>query len=255
MRFAALFIAAFLIALPALASQENTNELRFTEEQWNKTLLKIIDQGPEYLSREDQYTGLKPFPANDSEETKKELKYLHSLIPERNDKTIISKIQYENSGMPVREAFAKEGFLADGNHETEMLIDILDKDVSYFVLASKKEFARPRPSHLDPSLDTVIENPAHASYPSGHATQAHIVALVLADFDPANAQRYKKFAFDIAHRREIAGIHFPSDTKAGIEFAEHVYNTFRSIPAFEKKYQDAKLTYIKPNLQKEEDLK
>lgn len=252
MRIAICFIAALIVALPVSASQYKPAYETFPQKLWEPSLLKIIEKGPYLFSREDQFQ-LPDFPANDSEETRKEIEYLHALKPKRDEKGMISKILYENSGLLVRDVFIKEGLLVDENYKTKDLMDLVDKDLRYFVLESKQSFARVRPSHIDPEIETVIANPPHASYPSGHAAQAHMVALILSDFDPENAKHYKKLAHDVAHRREIAGVHYPSDTKAGVEFAEHFYNKFRANPAFEKKYQNAKLTYIKPNLEKEED--
>lgn len=252
MRFAALIIAACIIATPFMVSAAEHLYEKYPLKLWEPSLIKVIETGPTIFSRDDQFQ-LPDYPANDSEEVKKELEYLHSLIPLRKEKGMISKILYEDSGIFVRDVFIKEGLLVDGNYKTTEIMDLVDKDLRYFVLSSKMDFSRARPSHLDTSLTTVMSNPPHASYPSGHSAQAHIVALILSDFDPDNAAVYKKLAHDVAHRREIAGVHFPSDTKAGEEFAEHFYKKFRANPAFEKKYQAAKLTYIKPKLQKEED--
>lgn len=253
MRFAVLTIAAVFMFVPFMAQATGPDMKKYPDSLWAESLLNVIEDGPHLFSREDQYQ-LPAFPENDSEETKEELDYLHTLIPERDKAGVMGKIIYENSGVLVRDVFIKEGLLLiKDNYKTQEIMDLVDKDLRYFVLESKKSFARPRPSHLDSSLTTSIENPEHASYPSGHAAQSHMVALILSDFDPENAKAYKRLAKEVAHRREIAGVHFPSDTKAGMEMAEHFYKKFRSIPAFEKKYQDAKLTYIKPNLQKEED--
>lgn len=253
MRLVVTIIAVLLISAPVLwAAETKDAPQRYSLNLWAKDLLSVIERGPEFLSREDQYQ-VAAFPENDSKVTLEEIEYLHSLVPQRTAETI-AEIKYENSGALVRHVFSKAGlFERAGNKDAKEVMEIVDKDLSYFVLASKKDFARPRPSHLDPTLTTVINNPDHASYPSGHAAQAHMVALMLSGFDPEHEDEYKKLAYAIAHRREIAGVHFPSDTKAGMEMAEHFYKKFRSIPAFEKKYQNAKLTYIKPNLQKEED--
>jgi hypothetical protein len=93
----------------------------------------------------------------------------------------------------------------------------------------KGVFARKRPSTLEPMLMPPISLPGHASYPSGHATQAYLIARCAkllfsgdrlakldADLD-ALAQR-------IAWNREIAGLHYPSDSAAGKELAEQIYD-------------------------------
>ena len=45
----------------------------------------------------------------------------------------------------------------------------------------KAKFNRERPSQVCPALLPPIPVPGHASYPSGHATQAHLMALCVAD--------------------------------------------------------------------------
>jgi hypothetical protein len=59
--------------------------------------------------------------------------------------------------------------------------------------------------------------PGHASFPSGHATQAWLVALALSshrDMEPKKA-KLEAAAEGIADRRVIAGLHYPMDKAAG----------------------------------------
>ncbi len=239
------------------------DDIRFLETNWMPKLLLIIDNGPVLLDRETpegtEVFYIKPPPLNSSQQTKDEIVYLHEIAKTERTPDAIKRILYENSGISAHSMFVNEGLIDEQNYKTLSLMEIIDNDNMFFILERKKYFERPRPSELDPTLKTVIDNPPHAAYPSGHATQTYINALVLADFDPENADVYKQFAIDVAHRREIAGVHYPSDSEAGRGLAADVLARLRTIPIFEKKYQAAKLSYIKPdlsgkNLEKADDM-
>jgi membrane-associated phospholipid phosphatase len=82
-------------------------------------------------------------------------------------------------------------------------------------------FPRPRPSQVCPALLPPVPVPCHASYPSGHATEARLIALVLEDIlQPVYIQAtivtdLTALSWRIARNREIAGLHYPSDSHAG----------------------------------------
>ena len=115
---------------------------------------------------------------------------------------------------------------------------------------------RPRPSQLLPALLPPVPVPGHASWPSGHATQAWLMALcaeyVLAGPAPpgfagttesgpggsnyastgANAgtldlgtfsANLRTLARRIARNREIAGLHYPTDSDAGRQLAAAIF--------------------------------
>lgn len=99
---------------------------------------------------------------------------------------------------------------------------------TFVAMHYKAQYRRPRPSQLCPALLPPIEVPGHASFPSGHSTQAHLMALCMADVfskvpQPSAlntmADDLWTLAGRIARNREIAGLHYPSDTQAGVAFA------------------------------------
>jgi membrane-associated phospholipid phosphatase len=96
------------------------------------------------------------------------------------------------------------------------------------VMHWKDVYQRPRPTQLCPALLPPIGVPGHASYPSGHSTQAHLMALSMAQVFatiPAAAPLTADLialADRIARNREIAGVHYPSDSAAGVKLAELV---------------------------------
>jgi len=92
----------------------------------------------------------------------------------------------------------------------------------------KGAYQRPRPSQLCPALLPPIEVPGHASFPSGHSTQSHLLALIMQKVLQGLPQGATMFddlwtlADVIARNREIAGLHYRSDTEAGIAIATTV---------------------------------
>ncbi len=92
----------------------------------------------------------------------------------------------------------------------------------------KWRFQRARPAQRYPAVLPLIPTPPHPSFPSGHATQANLVALLVGmalgdgDGDPGKALHpvLTALADRIGRNREIAGVHFASDTEAGKTLAE-----------------------------------
>jgi membrane-associated phospholipid phosphatase len=105
---------------------------------------------------------------------------------------------------------------------------------------------RPRPSQICPALMPPIEVPGHASFPSGHATEAHLISLCLAEVMPhavktpyignttdpdyANSTALTRLAQRIARNREVLGLHYPSDSKAGRALAEGTFKILKECP-------------------------
>ena len=129
----------------------------------------------------------------------------------------------------------------------------------FLALHQKKRHMRGRPSTVSPALMPPIDPPGHPAYPSGHATEAYLIALVLAEVMPGLAwgegrggaknpvsaqdlapvagsittrltsvpgvaQRLERsplwrIAERIARNREVLGVHFPSDSEAGLRLA------------------------------------
>ena len=79
-----------------------------------------------------------------------------------------------------------------------------------------------RPFQLDPEFETVVTTPNHPSYPAAHACYSMTAALVLAHLFPRDAEALRKLGHDSGESRIWAGIHYPSDVKAGREIAEQV---------------------------------
>ncbi len=82
--------------------------------------------------------------------------------------------------------------------------------------AGKKFFLRNRPFIVDPSLQSCSKKEApQSSYPSGHATMAYAMGVVLASLIPEKAQAILARAADYAESRLICGVHYRRDIVAG----------------------------------------
>ena len=80
---------------------------------------------------------------------------------------------------------------------------------------AKKIWNRPRPGQTDPRVQLCVPAEKSASYPSGHATNATVWALVLAEIFPASRAALIARADRIGTDRVIAGEHYPTDVAAG----------------------------------------
>ena len=102
----------------------------------------------------------------------------------------------------------------------------------------KEKYGVERPVTRDPiNIKPVIRTPAHPSFPSAHSTQAHLAKHALmaviqgrpnaADFDT----RLTQIANRIAENREFAGVHYKSDSDAGRDLAQAIWDIAKVRPA------------------------
>lgn len=95
-----------------------------------------------------------------------------------------------------------------------------------------------RPAHRAPALMPPVPMPGHPSYPSGHATQAYLMAGCVEEaLDKANVpnglkQSLQHLAKRIARNREIAGLHYTNDTDAGQTLAGHTLSALKKLASF-----------------------
>jgi len=108
----------------------------------------------------------------------------------------------------------------------------------FLVMHYKLKFKRPRPTSVQPGLIPWFDVPGHASCPSGHATEAMLIALMLEQILPAGtiptagaeAGPLRTLARRIARNREVAGLHFPSDTRIGHTLAARSFPLLLGCP-------------------------
>jgi len=124
--------------------------------------------------------------------------------------------------------------MTPGSHpQTYRSLHIASLIGAFVVLHFKGDKKRPRPSQLCPALRPPIPVPGHSSFPSGHSTQAHLmfrfVQLVLqssampATDRPVIEENLLRLARRVARNREIAGLHYRTDSDAGEALAGVIF--------------------------------
>lgn len=184
---------------------------------------------------------LPPPPTNSGKETRAEIATLLALKAERTE-DMLANIYAE---MDIMTAVFVGPTIAEHFDETagSPVADVLAYtwyDLSVLTLSEKNRFDRTRPDTLRRDIEPVIDVPLHPAYPSGHATQSFFLAFVMSEIYPDYTEEFFARASEIAHHREIAGVHYPSDTDAGFQLAQQYYNALKADPTFVILMADAK---------------
>ena len=103
----------------------------------------------------------------------------------------------------------------------------------YMAMYFKAKFNVPRPSQRSPAILPWIDPPAHASFPSGHATEGMLISISLAHVVPEAERPLIDLATRVGRNREIAGLHYASDTDAGFTIARQAFPIVRKCPTFD----------------------
>ena len=114
------------------------------------------------------------------------------------------------------------------------------------VSIAKKKYARPRPFRRDKELRPCLGRVGGLSYPSGHATVSRLLALLLADVDPARRADFLARSDRAALNRVIGGGDHPSDIEAGKLLGSAVYAEMARQPAFRSDLEKLRSLAKKP---------
>ena len=166
-----------------------------------------------------------PPPSNSSLQTANEIKYLISLsnfIAKQEEDIVM----HDTSIMQAFKLYADEyGLEIDFDR-----INDLRKQTEPVILSLKRHYNRPRPIVIAKELGLPLETfplktAGSPSYPSGHATQGRLVALLVADEVPLeHRSNILEIGKRIGEGRQTAGAHYPSDTEFGVRLANHLYD-------------------------------
>jgi len=207
----------------------------FPPSAWDASYLNDIPQAAALMESESQNFSIEPPPSDDSEITRSEIEHLKLLAENRSSEDIIL-ITKEHLD-PYKRFFEVLDIEQQDYPRLEKLIRYLATESYLPTLYFKHKFSRTRPYQIDSDLETVIDGPPHASYPSGHATQAYLIALVLSETFPQVDRRSEQLidlGRSIGLRREIAGVHYSSDTQAGFELAKQLKRWIQEKPEFKQ---------------------
>lgn len=156
------------------------------------------------------------FPEGD--DIKKEIEDLKSIEVDKEKVEKLDEVQ-----VSFEKLLKKNGIKAP----SDMMSELIKKSGSV-ILKLKYHYNRPRPfqwaKENGVELNGVdLESSQSPSFPSGHAGQAVITALVLSELYPELEEKLKDLAQEISYSRNMAKVHYPSDTKVGKEVARDMF--------------------------------
>ncbi|MEI7638348.1 MAG: phosphatase PAP2 family protein [Syntrophus sp. (in: bacteria)] len=107
-------------------------------------------------------------------------------------------------------------------------------DLDYAVGTVKERYQRPRPFFRGLGFKPCIYLISGYAYPSGHAANARLFALILSDLSPDRRAEFMARADEAALDRVIGGVHYPTDIEAGKRLGEAIYVELRKNPTFQR---------------------
>lgn len=232
--------------LSGAGTDEKLDRATFSNTQnWDREFLAMSLKNPRFLPRKWQETLALPAPpANSSARTKAELDDLAKQSSDRQTKLPEIRKEIESANFHFGDHRYHTLKTDPRFRETSKALASAYDDMAIAVFFFKKRFNRVRPSLLgEPQgrdFGAAIEIPNHPAYPSGHATAAFMLAFLLQELDPPNAKRYLADASRISRNREIAGVHYPSDSEAGRSLGRQIADALLSNPTFRNQLEKAK---------------
>lgn len=199
-------------------------------------------QKPYYLTgKEDAWRDFPPKPA------------LGSAI-DQDDLLVTLSLQNSRTEDQKNEA------LRDKSYTIKLMTDVVDSDFetkypnvfkvlsnadidSYFINTMiKKANGRLRPFVQHPTLVVPLFTVGDFSFPSGHATGMELQARILGQLFSDKSDALLRRARQVADSRVVAGVHYASDTEAGLVLGDLLYTEIAAKNRFQKDLSTAAQT-------------
>jgi len=154
----------------------------------------------------------------------------------------------------------KNEALRDKSYTIKLMTDVIDPDFetkypnvfkvlgnadidSYFINTMiKSANGRLRPFVQHPTLVVPMFIVGDFSYPSGHATGMELQARILEQLFPDKRDALLRRARQVADSRVVAGVHYASDTEAGLALGDLLYTEIAAKNGFQKDLSTATQT-------------
>ena len=167
---------------------------------------------------EDISISLQPFPENTSKKTLEEIRYLSNVEEDS---------QFVKEHDKVAKVFGKLHKDLELEYNQDEAKKYLRESAKY-IMGLKYKHQRPRPYQIakfyNIDLNGVdLDSMKTPSYPSGHATQGHLLGMIYSERYPQHRKEFMKLGEDVAESRINGKAHYPSDKKAGIHLAEKLF--------------------------------
>ena len=167
---------------------------------------------------EDISISLQPFPENTSKKTLEEIRYLSNVEEDS---------QFVKEHDKVAKVFGKLHKDLELEYNQDEAKKYLRESAKY-IMELKYKHQRPRPYQIAEfyNIDlngADLDSMKTPSYPSGHATQGHLLGMIYSERYPQHRKEFMKLGEDVAESRISGKAHYPSDKKAGIHLAEKLF--------------------------------
>jgi acid phosphatase (class A) len=220
-------------------SQPSAPNLRLDEQRFVSkpaSVEKVRNLKQEFIHVPLDEFKLPACPANSSKQTRAEIDYLLRLQEQRTEEEGKRALYFAPFGYSTTMKTTDPQFPANQANLfyvgpsigtwfnskslplTAALMGRMWRDASYHVWSLKFKYARIRPWVIDPRIKN-LEDANWAAFPSGHSSYSHILAYLYSELAPEFSDIFLTDARNIAHSREIIGVHYPSDSEAGRIFA------------------------------------
>lgn len=243
------------------ASRGWMDTVKYPASEYGSSIVYLLVK-PYYLSdaQVKELTETLKFPANSSDQVRKELDYMLELQRNRNPEQVervefLGNIGYWPSIHQVPSHLSYEQNLKDLFFEgreilgekvnaknfpkISKLLQGVMQDMRLMEFTIKYKLLRPRPYHLESELEplTKINSP---SFASGHTLWAFIQAFTWSELIPEKQNDFLALAEEIRRSREIMGIHYPSDNETSRQVAYKMMQHYFKNENFKRDFMDAK---------------
>jgi acid phosphatase (class A) len=242
------------------ASRASMDSIKYPTVEYGSSIVYLLVK-PYYLS-DNQVKSLSEsvkFPANSSDQVRKELDYMLDLQANRTPEQVarvefLGNIGYwpsvnlipshQSYEQNLRDLFFEgrelmgENVNAKNFPKVSKLLQGVMQDMRVMEFTIKYKLFRPRPYHLESKLQplTRINSP---SFASGHTLWAFIQAFTWSEVAPEKQKDFIALAEEIRRSREIMGIHYPSDNEASRQVAYKMMQHYFNNDMFIKDYNEA----------------
>jgi acid phosphatase (class A) len=234
--------------------------IQYPPSEYGNSLTFVLVK-PHYLKQEEvkSISESVSFPANSSDQTRKELDYLLELqgkrtLEQKQRVEFLANIGYwpQTNLLPnhlnykqnLQDLFfeGREILGSQLTHENfpkiSKLLEGVMEDMRIMEFTVKYKLLRPRPYHLESRLESMakINSP---SFASGHTLWAFIQAFTWSEIVPEKRKYFIELAEEIRQSREIMGIHFPSDNEAARQLSYTMLQAYFKNDRFKNDLGDA----------------
>ena len=185
-------------------------ESRFTRNELSDGKRKLLDSEPSFKVEFPEYS----FPDN-----KEELSEVIRIMKEKK----ISESEMEDLDRNNNELML--GIVDQKKNDWIELI----KDIDIYTIRLKMKYTRPRPYEISKEIESTTDTDDSPSFPSGHAIEAHALAVILGDKFPEKKEELTKMADRISLSRLQMGNHYPSDIEVGEKVGKLIADTYLGV--------------------------